>query len=546
MGKPVAVKFLHDSFAGEKELVKRFAHEVMALSRITHPHVVTIVDSGVAGGVPYLVMDFLSGTALGKLLDRGALPAARAVRIAQQVLAGVSEAHANGVVHRDLKPDNILLLDGVDGDFIKVLDFGLARMVDGATRITQTGLALGTPHYMAPEQALGTPIDERTDLYAIGVVLYQMVTGRKPFVAESPMAVLRMHLDEAPVPPRRIPAARRISAALEAAILRALEKVPGRRWPTAAAFSAALDAVPEAAAGATPEAMPETMPDGLATTVALVDVQREAIGRRDRGEPAPAQVRRAPARRRPSGTLRLALLALLVGSASFGWTRLSRREQQKLRHHVETAVDTAGERLRTLAPQEDSPRAPATASTATAHPGSPRASTDDDDEPDAPAPTRDTPGHRLEADANAADRARGAPPRKSPRLAGVAQLLAKGQVDDAVSALYQLRRARPRSAGVALLLGHAYFRKVWRSDGLREYESALAWRPSLRGDPLLVRNTVVALDDPTFKPARALIRNRLRAAALRELRRVARDAGAGKAQGRAARLAAEVARKARR
>src|SRR5262245_48479293 len=175
--RPVAVKFLHEAYAGSADLVKRFSREVAAMSRIAHPHLVSIIDSGLSAGVPYLVMDFHQGKPLGDVLERGALVPARAVEIARQILAGVAHAHGNGVVHRDLKPDNILLIphDGEHGDFVKILDFGLAKMgqESGATQLTNTGFALGTPGYMAPEQARGSATDERADIYAVGVILYQ-------------------------------------------------------------------------------------------------------------------------------------------------------------------------------------------------------------------------------------------------------------------------------------------------------------------------------------------------------------------------------------
>src|SRR5439155_26964264 len=144
IGKPVAIKFMHDALAAVPDLVKRFQREATAMSRLAHPHLVSVVDSGLAGGVPFLVMDFVLGRSLADVLADGPMPATRAANIAKQILVGVKHAHTSGVVHRDLKPDNILMLSDVEGDFVKILDFGLAKVVQGgsgdaASQLTNTG-----------------------------------------------------------------------------------------------------------------------------------------------------------------------------------------------------------------------------------------------------------------------------------------------------------------------------------------------------------------------------------------------------------------------
>src|SRR5262249_52683043 len=173
----------------------------------------------------------------------------RAVAIMRQILSGVRHAHAAGVVHRDLKPDNIMILSGVEGDFVKILDFGLAKIVRGdaedSTQLTNAGFALGTPGYMSPEQAQGGRIDHRTDLYPVGIMLFEMVVGRKPFRAESPIVLLRMQMDDPPPRPRQAAPQAGISGELESVILKALEKPPSRRYQDAGEFAVALDATPE-------------------------------------------------------------------------------------------------------------------------------------------------------------------------------------------------------------------------------------------------------------------------------------------------------------
>jgi eukaryotic-like serine/threonine-protein kinase len=517
--RPVAVKFVHEAFASLPTLVKRFQREVAAMQRLSHKNLVAIVDSGVAAGVPYLVMDYHEGQSLNDLLDRGGgeWTPRRALTITRQILAGVGHAHESGVVHRDLKPDNMLVLAG---DEVKILDFGLAKMIseEGAgTQLTNTGFALGTPGYMSPEQARGGATDERTDVYAVGVILYQGVTGRRPFVAESPMAVLRMHMDEPPLPPRRAAPDRKISRALESVILRALEKDPARRWQSAAEMARALDA--------TPEARGEPVPDEPEPAL-TVEGRRPSL----------------PVQRSSRRPWLLALVLLCAGGAALAWARLSQRKQDQLEKTLQTAVkrtvdgpvkqalEGAGGLIRDAWHDVTQP------------PPSPSktASERDDDEDEgsdnqAEAP-KDTPGAQLEASAKTS-----APP--AGRAATVdegARLLAAGNVDAAISVLYRARRTSARSPGIALLLGHAYFRKLWRSDGLREYDAALQLRPAYKRDKLLVRNVVSALDDPTSRLARSVLKRRIGTAALSELVHAAKSGKNSTVQKRAGRLVSEL------
>jgi len=183
LGRPVAVKFLHPWIAAQQAFRARFETEARAMSRLSHPNCVSVIDFGVEGA-PYLVMDYVTGPTLRKVLDGGPIAPARAIAITRQLLAGVAHAHAQGIIHRDLKPDNLILADA-DGlpDHVRILDFGLAKLRDGPAMTS--GLAIGTPSYMSPEQT-GAPgeIDGRTDIYAIGVVLHEMLAGKKPFVSD--------------------------------------------------------------------------------------------------------------------------------------------------------------------------------------------------------------------------------------------------------------------------------------------------------------------------------------------------------------------------
>jgi eukaryotic-like serine/threonine-protein kinase len=574
IGKPVAVKFLHDALTLIPDIVKRFGREATAMSKLAHRNLVSVLDSGLDNGTPYLVMDFVSGKSLAEVLAGGPLPAARAAGIARQILAGVRAAHSNNVVHRDLKPDNIVLLDGVEGDFVKILDFGLAKVLrgedSGASQLTNTGFALGTPGYMSPEQARGTEADERSDLYAVGVILYHMVTGRKPFVADSPLAVLRMHMDDAPTPPTEL-ARGCCSPELERVILKSMQKEPGERWQTASAMAQALAGTPEGREG----------------------------GSEDRSSP----MRRAPSMARGTGggglgifgtVVRVAVAAAVITGIVVVWTGLSHRSQQKVKRRIDDAVKMAqgayesakeGAKVITEEPgKKPGPTASGTATKATPTPtptppviapaptgatpvvkqaatpdlGTAATATmqptdddddDDDDKVTEPAPPVDTPGKKLEEAQEHAPEPTPAPtaPSKSavPTTTQARAELAAGKVDAAIQTLYAVRRHAKGSAEVALLLGHAYFKKLWRNDGLREYDAAIKLKPSLRNNAVLVRDAVSALDGPTHHLAYAVIWTRIGRVALPEVRRLARTAKTLRTRARAAHLAQQLAHRRR-
>jgi serine/threonine-protein kinase len=251
LAKPVAIKFLHRSAALVADRRRRFEREAAAMSRLSHPNLCSIIDYGSLDEVPYLVLDYHPGISLRRVLEEGALRPPRAVFIARQILAGLGSAHASGVVHRDLAPSNVLLVGQPGEDLVKILDFGVAKLLEGDGGPSElsvvAGTMLGTPQYMSPEQARGEVVGPRADLYAVGIVLYEMLTGRRPFDAERDLAVLRMQVEEPPLTPRaHVPG---ISAALEAAVLKALAKQPADRWATAEEFATALLRTPEGKRG---------------------------------------------------------------------------------------------------------------------------------------------------------------------------------------------------------------------------------------------------------------------------------------------------------
>ncbi|HTQ47576.1 MAG TPA: protein kinase [Polyangiaceae bacterium] len=247
LGRTVAVKIIHPHLVGEENAAARFITESRAASRLNHPNSVGIIDFGKSpDGQLYLVMEFLRGHDLARVTyEEGPLPFRRIVDVLRQTLAALAEAHNENIVHRDLKPENIILEPvRSGGDFVKVVDFGLAKIrADQAQpSITSPGIVCGTPEYMSPEQARGDPLDARSDLYAVGVILYQLLTGRLPFEAESPTQVVLAHLTQPPIDPRTVAPDRQIPRELAELVLKALSKEPKDRFQDSDELSAALGA----------------------------------------------------------------------------------------------------------------------------------------------------------------------------------------------------------------------------------------------------------------------------------------------------------------
>jgi serine/threonine-protein kinase len=245
LGKAFALKVLRADLSRESELGLRFLREAQAAASVAHPGIIQITDFGsLPTGQSYFVMELLTGVPLSRIIRRGGpLPAARAVRLLRQIVDALAAAHRAGVIHRDLKPDNVFVGTTADGvEVAKVLDFGLAR-VAGQSRLTKEGLVFGTPHYMSPEQASGGAADHRTDIYALGVVMYEMFTGRVPFEADTFMGVLTKHLYVDPTPPSVVLGGTHELGALEQVTLRCLEKKPERRFPTVDAVAEELERI---------------------------------------------------------------------------------------------------------------------------------------------------------------------------------------------------------------------------------------------------------------------------------------------------------------
>jgi beta-lactam-binding protein with PASTA domain/predicted Ser/Thr protein kinase len=235
LGRKVAIKLLHRRFAQDEEFVERFRREASSAAGLQHPHVVAVYDRGAWDDTYYIAMEYLEGRTLKKLVqDEAPLAPARAIDLTIQILRAARFAHKRGIIHRDLKPHNVI----IDGEGrAKVTDFGIAKA--GASDMTQTGSIMGTAQYLSPEQAQGHAVSAPSDLYSVGIILYEMLTGRVPFEGESAVTIALKQVSEAPVPPSRHNP--QVPPALEAVVLRALEKDPARRFADADEFIAALE-----------------------------------------------------------------------------------------------------------------------------------------------------------------------------------------------------------------------------------------------------------------------------------------------------------------
>ncbi len=335
-----AMKVLRPELARDEDLAERFIREATATASVKHPNVVQITDFGrLPDGTPYFVMDLLVGHTLGEVIKAGGpIATERAVRIVRKIAGALGAAHAVGVVHRDLKPDNVFLVGGArdlvatdDPDRgrslallsyaadVRVMDFGASKIV-GSSRVTRTGIVFGTPHYMSPEQASGHAVDHRADVYAVGVMLYELLAGRVPFESETYMGVLTQHMFVEPVPPSQFTEGAKGLPALEAITLRCLAKSPEERFGSMDDLIRAIDEVVQFRGESEPDRgvrVEATVPRAQSASPAMSHGELSSCAERV----ARSETKRLSERRGPRVYVAAVAGAFVVGMLLLAWLR---------------------------------------------------------------------------------------------------------------------------------------------------------------------------------------------------------------------------------
>jgi len=479
LGRFVAIKVLHEETASSTEWRRRFQREAIALSVLAHPNVVPVTDFGVDNGVPFLVMELLEGQTLAALIKKGPLPLWRALEIARQTLRVLAFSHIKGVFHHDLKPSNVFLQALPDqADHVRLLDFGMAKFVESASsrapaELTRARVTIGTPAYMSPEQVKGEPTDARTDVYAAGLLLFELLAGRRPFVAEFSEGYLAAHLT-APVPSLAQLRPRVAHAALfQAVVEQAMAKKPAERFEDAYAMAVALE-------------------DLVARLPAAVVSGGDAEARRKTLPRAPSA---APSGSRfwPRVTL---LVTLAVGIAAVA---------EYLRHEGAKQANTTGvpaaqppkpalppEQTRTATQPSPPPIPPAPSLPSQEPPTSPPVTVQaptDPEPPERPAQSDD------DAKAGARDPWREPVPRP---LRPIRDRVKRGVhlSQRALVPAYEFARKNPDDPRPWLLLGAAYAHEDWFRDSVERYLRAYQVDPTCCADPQMLADLLKAAAHP--------------------------------------------------
>jgi serine/threonine-protein kinase len=502
LGRPVAIKFLHPWVASEQSFLQRFDVEAQAMSRLNHPNCVSVIDFGVHE-VPFLVMDFVAGRSLRFVIENEKLPPARVLGLGRQILSGLSHAHAQGIVHRDLKPENIVVTDSPGlVDHARILDFGLAKLHDGPS--LTVGMAVGTPSYMAPEQTLEEGIiDGRTDIYAVGLLFFEMLTGRKPYVTDNVAELLLMQ--------QRHPAPRmgtdragaKFSDALEAFVAKALAKASGDRFASADEMAEAMDHLPESAA----------MHAGTAATVVMAAPA-------DAGTSAGTDSDKTLSDKTLVDSKLVSAAALALEAAKKPkpeprprfWKAWSRRRRWLVAATVGATLAGVGGLVLLSSHKATKVAAPRKALA---------------------APTAPVPSPADELSPMGQD--------DTPGLADAAQLVRLGVSDQAITVLQDIRRNYPLSAYTNFLLAVTYFDKMWWSIGREHAQAAMNLDPAYRRSPKLAKLFIRSLmSDSFWEKAAAILEQDLAEVAPTYLQEAAQNDRSARVRARAGQILASI------
>ncbi len=529
LGRPVAIKFLHSMFAREPAAVKRFEREAKAMSRLSHPNCISVIDVGI-DGAPYIVMDYVSGRSLVDVLDDGLLRLRRVLNITRQILAGLEHAHSQGIIHRDIKPGNVMVRE-VEGaeDHVSILDFGLAKFRDVVLTndITASSMLVGTPGYMSPEQADGEEAGASSDIYAVGILLFEMLTDRKPYEADHPLSVLKMHR-EAPIPSVRawVPD-RKIPRALESVVNKALAKDIDDRFASASEFAAALDRVAR-----------------------RMDDQR----RRRRRTAAKASIAAAAL-----GVVTLGVFVFATGdsrghqtSANTPASAVNPAASRTLESGSETVSGNA------VAPPEqpaatDKPEPPK-AEPPKAEPEPPKV--EDPPKAELPAEAPVTPAKPTKKQLAAEQPApepkatkRSAKLKRPLRMRDIRRMIARKQNAAAIRGLLKMRRKNPRSSYLPYLIATLCMKQQMWDAAITHYRIAIAKKNAYRRSPKVIRDSVFVLSSWRVKDRRnasRLLVHSIGVPALKHLDRTARYSRSSRIRRGASRVARQIRGKYRR
>ncbi len=553
VGKLVAIKFLHASYAKDSEFLTRFERETRVMSKLSHPNCVSVVDFGVWDGAPYLVMEYVDGTTLRKLIDADPIAPLRALALTKQIAAGLAHAHSQGVVHRDIKPANIMISDELGtGDHIRILDFGLARLRGNVGRdATQTNVVVGTPNYMAPEQTIGGgTIDARTDLYAVGVLLFEMIAGERPFSSEDTLALLGMHRAAAiPNLADRIDRSIALPMGVQPLIDKLMAKSPDDRFQTALELSASIEEILGPRVSAEHEVV---SPRGKRTDPAVVVAVAPTMLDVDGGGRVKASIkdRTAPVRRPSSGGNSLTwllILVLVLGGAAFYFIKVRPGARGTTAGSGSADTGSAGSAaIVTIdAPvaavaidaavvdvTADASTVPATVIDAAADGDAaigeeiemdPAAAVDpdpsaetkapaDEEAADAPDPTVDIEPTLPQVEARATT------------VAEAVRMIQDGKRDLALTSLHALGKSSPKSSYIPFLLGNLYYDKLWWGVALEHYKTAIVRNGGYKQNAVLIRNSIRMLASTrTRRTADSFLRHTIKRPAIPYLKAAAKN-----------------------